>query len=461
MKKIILSTAIASVLLSTSTTMLADKSKAEPNLQQLQKELRQLKLEYLEKIQELEDRLTETEQVNQENQDSIEETQDNVEELAIDVSQQGNQKAANTFNPGVWMILNGRYVSYNDAFNFELPGFFPGEESGPGSQGFQIGESELNMSANVDDKFYAWTTLSFSDQGASVEEAYLQTLNMSNGLNIKFGEFFSDIGYLASKHTHTDDFSNRPLPYEAFLGGQYGDAGVQMTWLAPTETYWESGFELYRGDNFPSAGASNSGVGVWTAFTHIGGDIGNSQSWRAGISFLHADINDRQSPAGDSFTGTSKLTIADFIYKWSPDGNRVDREFKLQGEYFSRNEQGVFSGQTLANTYLTNELINFDQKGWYIEGVYRYLRQWRVGIRTARVSSDNLPVTFNGSLIDSAGQSPNQTSLMLDWTNSEFSRVRLQYDINNLFDSPLGGQNDNVWILQYTASFGAHGAHSF
>ena len=45
---------------------------------------------------------------------------------------------------------------------------------------------------------------------------------------------------------------------------------------------------------------------------------------------------------------------------------------------------------------------------------------------------------------------------MLDWSNSEFSRIRLQIDNND-----LNGEQNNVWILQYIAAFGAHGAHSF
>jgi len=448
-------TLLLCAVLATTTSNLAladqkaphNKQKQTSSVKQLKQELQQLKQNYRDKIAELEARLSDIE-------DSNDDTQENVEQLAIDVSQQGNQKAANTFNPGVWMILNGRYVNYNDNFDYALPGFFLGDEAGPGEQGLQLSESELNMSANVDDKFYAWSTISFGAEGAAVEEAYLQTLNMGNGFKIKFGEFFSDIGYLASKHTHTDDFANRPLPYEAFLGGQYGDAGIQTTWLAPTDLYWESGVEVYRGDNFPAAGANNSGIGVWTAFSHIGGDIGISQSWRAGLSYLHADVTDRQSPAGDSFTGVSKLTIADFIYKWAPQGNRVDQEIKLQGEYFFRNEQGFFSAANDGN--LTNESLNRDQNGWYIEGVYRFARQWRVGLRTSRLHADNLPSQFNNSFLDERDHTPTQHSLMLDWTNSEFSRIRLQLDSNN-----LDGNHNNVWVLQYLASFGAHGAHSF
>jgi len=438
---LLLSTVLFTVV---SNQSVAANQKNDPSLSKLKTELQELKKNYQNKIAELEARLADAESSN-------DETQENVEQLAIDVSQQSNQKAANTFNPGIGVILNGRYVNYNDNFEYALPGFFLGGESGPGDQGLQLAESELNMSANVDDKFFASSTMAFGSGEVSVEEAFIQTINLGHGFNIKAGRFFSDIGYLTNKHTHTDDFANRPLPYEAFLGGQYGDAGIQTTWLAPTQLYWESGIELYRGDSFPAAGSGKSGKGVWTAFSHIGGDIGSSQSWRAGLSYLHADVNGRENTLGDVFSGTSKLTIADFIYKWSPGGNRANQELKIQGEYLSRNEQGIFS-----DSNLTNEFLDRNQNGWYVQGVYRFARQWRVGLRTSKLSSDVLPTQFNGSFLDDLGHSPIQHSLMLDWTNSEFSRIRLQVDNNK-----LNGEQNNVWILQYIAAFGAHGAHSF
>ncbi|MBL4910058.1 MAG: hypothetical protein JKX78_08610 [Alteromonadaceae bacterium] len=414
------------------------------SVKKLKQELQQLQQNYQDKITELESRLSDIE-------DNNDDTQENIEQLAIDVSQQGNKKAANTFNPGLWMILNGRFVSYNDKFNYALPGYNLSTDAGPGNQGLQLDESELNISTNVDDKFYAWTTISFGADGANIEEAYLQTLNMGNGFNVKFGRFFSNIGYLASKHTHTDDFANRPLPYEAFLGGQFGDDGIQTTWLAPTDVFWESGIELYRGDSFPAVGAGNSGIGTWTAFSHVGGDIGISQSWRAGLSYLHADVKDRQSSASDTFTGISKLWIADFIYRWAPNGNRVDNEFKLQGEYLARNEQGLFS-----DLNLTNSSIDHNQNGWYLEGVYHFSRLWSAGIRTSRLSSANLANKFAGSVLDDLNHSPIQHSLMVEWNNSEFSHVRFQMDNNN-----FNGKKENVFILQYIAAFGAHGAHAY
>ena len=52
---------------------------------------------------------------------------------------------------------------------------------------------------------------------------------------------------------------------------------------------------------------------------------------------------------------------------------------------------------------------------------------------------------------------PERWSAMLDWTPSEFSRIRAQYNR----DESRPGQHDNQWFLQYIMSLGAHGAHEF
>jgi hypothetical protein len=46
---------------------------------------------------------------------------------------------------------------------------------------------------------------------------------------------------------------------------------------------------------------------------------------------------------------------------------------------------------------------------------------------------------------------------MVDWNNSEFSRLRLQY----ARDRSMPGVTDNQITFQYIMSLGAHGAHKF
>ena len=56
-----------------------------------------------------------------------------------------------------------------------------------------------------------------------------------------------------------------------------------------------------------------------------------------------------------------------------------------------------------------------------------------------------------------AGYNPTRQSAMLDWSPSEFSRLRLQF----ARDKSMLGVTDDQWTLQYIMSLGSHGAHSF
>jgi len=53
---------------------------------------------------------------------------------------------------------------------------------------------------------------------------------------------------------------------------------------------------------------------------------------------------------------------------------------------------------------------------------------------------------------------PERVSLMLDWSPSEFSRLRAQYDWDEARDD---GETDHILRLQYVYGLGAHGAHKY
>jgi hypothetical protein len=97
-----------------------------------------------------------------------------------------------------------------------------------------------------------------------------------------------------------------------------------------------------------------------------------------------------------------------------------------------------------------------DQRGWYAQAIYQPWPQWRIGARIDRLSSDTPGPVFAGSVLDPMGENPFRYSLMVDWSNSEFSRLRLQYNYDK-----SGVENDNQFALQYIYSIGAHGAHTF
>ncbi len=181
--------------------------------------------------------------------------------------------------------------STRDPASYRIAGFMPaGDEVGPGRRGFDLGESELTLSANVDPYFYANLTASLTgDNTVSVEEAYVKTLALPAGLSLKAGRFFSGIGYLNEVHSHAWDFVDQPLVYQAMFGGQLAQDGAQLKWLAPTDLFIELAAETGDGARIPRArGWRGNGLNGGALLAHLGNDIGDSASWRAGISWLHA-----------------------------------------------------------------------------------------------------------------------------------------------------------------------------
>jgi hypothetical protein len=366
--------------------------------------------------------------------------------------------ASNNFNPAISLILDGKLSAFSkDPGTYALPGFALGGETGPGDEGLRLGESELVMSANIDAKFYGQFTAALTPENETeIEEAFIETLSLGGGATLKAGRFFSHIGYLNPVHAHAWDFADQPLVYRALLGNQYGDDGVQGRWVAPTDVLLELGAELFRGANFPAGGAANTGKGTKTFFVHVGGDVGASHSWRLGLSRLDADSKNRatgDATTPDLFSGSSELTGVDFIWKWAPHGNPEQTNFKFQMEYFTRDEDGTFDPAS-SGTPLT---YSGKQKGWYAQAMYQFVPRWRVGLRHDQLKANAVDTALAGTVLDRQGHDPKRNSVMADFSNSEFSRLRFQV---NQDESRLN-LKDTQWHLQYIMSLGAHGAHPF
>ena len=391
-------------------------------------ELRALLVEvqqdYESRINDLEIRLTRAEQLASGAKREATEAFEIAEQTAIE--QSAGIAAANTYNPSLGVVLSGRYARIDQGWD-EIPGFQPAGEIGSGESGFSLGEAEINLNAYVDDKFFGNLTFAIHDHGGEVEveleESWLQTTGLPGGVTILGGRFFSAAGYLNDFHRHVDDFADRPLPYQAFYGGQYRVDGLQIRWVAPTPLLFELGAEVS-----PDAD---------TFFANLGGDVGVSNSWQLGLSWIDEEA--------ELIAGDSELAVVDFVWKWAPRGNSTQRSLKLQGEYFSRSESGVFDGLQYEG----------DQTGWYLQGVWQFRPQWRIGLRHDIVDANNVGL-LAGTGLEDPGRSSSRDSLMLDWSPSEFSRLRLQYTHDKVLPDL-----DQQWLLQYIMSLGAHGAHQF
>ena len=365
----------------------------------------------------------------------------------------------NDFNPSIGVVLNGKFSSFSEASS-EMAGFGVGEEGERGREGIAIDESELNFSGNIDDKFYGSLTAAIVREGGSdiveLEEAYIQTQGgvLPYGLSAKAGRAFWTLGYMNEHHAHADDFADRPLPYRAYLNKAFNDDGAEVSWVLPTDFYSEIGFGAFRGDDFPSGSAGGDDAS-YSVYGRVGGDIGNNQSWRAGGYYLTTDTAGRKSNEDAvTFIGESDLYIADLRYTWAPTGNAKEKEVTFQGEYFFRDEKGTYED---TNASTGRVAFNDDTSGWYAQAVYKFDPQWRIGARYSQLSSASTPTGLAGSALDASGHDPVAYAAMIDWTNSEFSRFRLQLNQEELSQNV----DDTQLILQYTVSLGAHGAHKY
>ena len=391
--------------------------------------------------------------------------------------------SAAAFNPEVSLILQGQYAQMKNVPDRTITGFWPtgghDHDGGKGisTRGFSLNHTELIFSGGIDPYWRGQAILAVQDESVEVEEAWFQSLAIGHGVGLKGGRYRSGIGYLNEQHPHQWDFANAPLMYNALFGQEasFREDGLQLKWLAPTSVFVEFGAEVGRGANFPGTDSNKNGAGAWAAYMHVGDDLGVANSWRAGLSYLKTSSDDREAEFVDVnglqaqglFNGDTSTWLADFVWKWAPNGNPKYQNFKFQSEYFVRKDKGdltcmdensignacdpLAAGDTVSGDYNTN------QRGWYAQGVYQFTPNWRAGLRYDQLDSGRQNLGANAANLVVENFKPKRATAMVDYSWSEFSRLRLQY----AQDKSMSGITDNQWIVQYIMSLGAHGAHKF
>ncbi|MEA3372191.1 MAG: hypothetical protein U9Q62_00745, partial [Campylobacterota bacterium] len=311
-----------------------------------------------------------------------------------------------------------------------------------------------------------------SEEGVEIEEAYFTTTALPAGLRIKGGKFKSDFGRHNNSHHHAWNFADAPLVYEAFLGSHgINEKGAQLQWVAPIDTYLMVGLEVLQGENEQMFGngeiqhdinetttddvaeAANA-PSLTVAYAKTSFDIGNT-SLLAGVSYAKGDsridhLDDGENP--HAFYGESTLYGADLTFKHYYSSYR---SLSWENELIYRDMDGIqYSGVTSGSADM-----NKKQAGYYTQLIYAHNQNWRTGLRYDDIYKNNV----NGNEINAG----DRYSVMAEYNPSEFSRIRLQYNVNKaLFehddatDSYIQKDLKSV-IVQFNYAIGAHGAHAF
>lgn len=333
----------------------------------------------------------------------------------------------------------------------------------PNQRGFTVQNLETTFDGAIDPYFRGQASIVFQidkdgESFLEVEEAFLTSMSLPLNLQAKAGTFFTEFGRLNPFHPHAWDFADQPLVNGRFLGpdGLRGP-GARLSWLAPTDNYTELFFTVQnrQGETAHSFRNEEALFGREAVETRVRGMEDMLYTPRITTSFEVTDettvLLGASAAFGPNSTGRDKDTIIyglDMFWKWKSSHASggfpfVTWQTEVMGRRFEAGEgEDVAAG-------LPDETINnwgaYSQIGW------GFKKRWVAGLRGDYVDGEE-------EASDPLGLERWRVSPNLTFYPSEFSKIRLQYN----YDDILGNDtSEHSVFLQFEFLLGSHGAHKF
>jgi len=357
-----------------------------------------------------------------------------VQALSLKSQQSVNSSASfsqNAYLPDIAFVLNmsavGRDVKNSEYEKFEIPGFIDKDANLPFNKdrGFNLNYAELALHSMVDPYFEAFAIFHISTTQIEIEEAYVQTTSLPLALKLKAGKFHSAFGRLNEKHHHSWNFDEQPIIYKSLFGpDMINDAGVQLQWIAPTDTYIMAGIEALQGANDRSFGYAEEN-NLYVTYLKSSIDVGEDLSILAGASYLHGSNFDTNTSNPTNIFGLD-LTLREQLGSYSA--------LIWQSEFLYRNKD--LGTQT------------DKQSGLYSELIYQYNNNYLCGVKYDRILQNDT------SNLD-------KYTAMIEYKPFPMSRLRLSYSYDRTKVIAGERRDINSVILSLNIAAGAHGAHSY
>jgi hypothetical protein len=282
-------------------------------------------------------------------------------------------------------------------------------------------EVELALQATVDPYVRGDVFLTFTSEGVEVEEAYLTTLSLPWGLQVKAGKIYSPFGRIGQLHRHQWTFIEQPLSMQRLEAPEgLGGAGGDVAWLAPLPWFVElHGAYQATAPGFASGSSQLTGVARLVQFVELsdGATLGVGLSWAT----FQSELPDQWKNLGG----------ADLYLKLRNPASRA--YWILQGEAFWRQ--------------LASQVLGNGTWGGYGQVVWRLDRSWDLGVRYDHAPAEG-----------TAGPGAQQTwTAHAGYSPSEFFRVRLDPSFVQL----PRGVNGFRALASFEFTLGVHGAHPF
>lgn len=290
------------------------------------------------------------------------------------------------------------------------------------SDGFRVQEVELRLSSVIDVYSRADATLAFHEGEVSFEEIYINSTALGRGLGLGVGRFFVPVSRENTTHTHQLPFVQRSLVQEEIFGESYGDVGLQVDWLAPTDFYASLRAAVYDGESETWFDGPES-----EDFAYHGGlkllfELGESTTLG-----LEGGYVGGRNGLGD----TSHIASGGVTLKWRPTRRSIYRSFQWNTE-FTRADRGAdLAEEELEIAGLTNT------------AQFQFARRWWTAARF--------------DWLDPTGhEESDRVGLQIAFVPSEFQALRAEVSRVN-----REGENFTEFFLQYNFTIGSHPAHRY
>ncbi|HBE40669.1 MAG TPA: hypothetical protein DDW27_05615 [Bacteroidales bacterium] len=314
----------------------------------------------------------------------------------------------------------------------------PGDVS-YGNNGFFLREVELALESPLDPFTRGKTFISISKEAISIEEAYMEWLNLPLKMNLKLGIFYTEFGPLNRYHDHALPQFDRPRALvNLFSNKGLGGAGLSSSFMLPEILFSDAttlDLTVVRGtntgDNFSFGNNSMQYSGQFKNYYDISRD--------SYFEFRLSSVAGRNPSEGNNYSYVSSLGLE---YKWVPAGREKYRTFDWKTELFysSRKENNGTIGS----------------KGFYSSVQNKLNARFWVG---GRIGYSELPLDRNQYEWD--------YTINLDFWQSEFVFTRIQYQYNRrniagMDPYPPGAlPNDHTIFLQVCWAMGPHKHESY
>ncbi len=280
-------------------------------------------------------------------------------------------------------------------------------------------ELELGLQSVIDPYARADIFISFSPREVAVEEAYLTSLNLPAGLQVRAGQLFTPFGRQNQQHPHVWDFVDSPLARGRLVADEVlSGPGVDVAWLAPLP--WFAELHVAGQGTAPAPNeedATERLTGTVRLLQYV--PLGETTTLGVGLSAA------RRGEATGAFRD---LGAADVYLRWRPLHSRA--YVTLQGELYARKFRGGGLSDELkaALPMLAANVERGTDTGGYAQLFWRQGAYFGYGVRY-----DEAP---RGRETPAPG-TERRYGAVATWFPSEFQRLRLQVS----YDRRPGGQD--------------------